>query len=122
MDESVADRAEAAEVLGVGLGASPGAVRAAWRDAARRHHPDCGGGPSRFRAVADAYRLLAEPVGASPWPAIDELPEGALRLELAELPGIAWRGIASDADRTITPQFFSVLEHDAWSSMVIDDD
>lgn len=117
---SVADRVQAAEVLGVRPDAPREVIRSAWRDAARHHHPDRGGDAERFRAVSDAYRLLAEAPASGAWPALGQLPEGAVELELAESRGLAWRCVASDGDRTITAQFFSLFEHDTWTSMVLD--
>ncbi len=46
------------EVLGVGPDSTPTQVRAAFRRLARRHHPDRGGDPERFRAGVEAYRRL----------------------------------------------------------------
>lgn len=54
------------DVLGVGPGASPREVRAAFRRFAAAHHPDRGGDPDRFRAGVDAYRSLT---GATTVPA-----------------------------------------------------
>lgn len=51
---------EALEVLGIGgtLNPSPQTVRDAYRDAARRTHPDNGGDPAAFRQVVRAKDLL----------------------------------------------------------------
>jgi hypothetical protein len=47
------------DVLGVSRSAAPGEIRAAYRRAARAHHPDRPGGDSvRFQEVARAYRSL----------------------------------------------------------------
>lgn len=48
----------ARERLGVGPGADAHALRAAFREAAKRNHPDRGGDPLAFRQVMDAYRFL----------------------------------------------------------------
>ena len=50
------------EVLGVGAGASRGEIKAAYRRAARRWHPDaCPGGADRFMAAREAYEVLSDP-------------------------------------------------------------
>jgi len=52
----------AREVLGVGPLASGGEVRRAFREAAKRAHPDrIGGGGERFREVVAAYHRLQHP-------------------------------------------------------------
>ena len=53
-DECVA----ALGVLGLSPGSSDDQVESAFRKAARRHHPDVGGDPARFRAIVDARNLL----------------------------------------------------------------
>lgn len=50
------------ETLGVARSASPDEVRAAYRAAARDHHPDAGGDPHRMQAVNAAWRVLGDPV------------------------------------------------------------
>lgn len=50
----------ARERLGVGPGADGHALRAAFREAAKRYHPDRGGDPLAFREVMEAYRVLRE--------------------------------------------------------------
>jgi len=59
-------------VLGVSTTAGPEEVTAAFRTFARRHHPDRGGDPDRFRAGVDAYRAL---VAAPRPPAVRAGPE-----------------------------------------------
>ncbi|WP_226363111.1 DnaJ domain-containing protein [Pseudonocardia sp. ICBG1142] len=54
-------RTQAAALLGVSPGAPPEVLRAAWRAAARHHHPDRGGDTERFIAVNAAYELLTTP-------------------------------------------------------------
>jgi hypothetical protein len=50
------------EVLGVPRTASLDQVRAAYRAAARDHHPDAGGSPDRMRELNAAWRVLGDPV------------------------------------------------------------
>lgn len=49
------------EVLGVPFDADEAALKAAWRKAARRTHPDHGGDPAEFRAVSEAWQLVSTP-------------------------------------------------------------
>jgi hypothetical protein len=42
-------------VLGVAPTADATIIEAAWRVLAKRHHPDAGGDPARFRAIQEAY-------------------------------------------------------------------
>lgn len=51
---------DAREVLGVTAAATPAEVRQAFRDAARRAHPDAGGDAGAFRQVVDAYQRLQD--------------------------------------------------------------
>jgi hypothetical protein len=50
------------EVLGVSASATQAEVRAAYRAAARNHHPDAGGDASRMRALNVAWAVLGDPV------------------------------------------------------------
>jgi DnaJ domain len=50
------------QVLGVPPSATPAEVRAAYRAAARNHHPDAGGDPGRMRALNVAWAVLGDPV------------------------------------------------------------
>ncbi len=54
------------QVLGVTREASGGEITRAWRQRALAEHPDARPGeadaPARFRAVAEAYRVLGDPV------------------------------------------------------------
>jgi hypothetical protein len=50
------------EVLGVPASATQAEVRAAYRAAARNHHPDAGGDPGRMRALNVAWAVLGDPV------------------------------------------------------------
>ncbi len=62
----------AREVLGVSSLSTPAEVRTAFREAAKRAHPDAGGSDGAFRQVVEAYRRLRNPVsddGLAPPPA-----------------------------------------------------
>ena len=48
------------EALGVGKDATPAAVKAAYRRAARKAHPDGGGSPERFRQIVLARDVLSD--------------------------------------------------------------
>ena len=50
-------------LLGISRGESPNGIRKAFRDLARRHHPDHAGpgGTPIFREVVEAYRVLSDP-------------------------------------------------------------
>lgn len=52
---------DAREVLGVSSASTPAEIRAAFRDAAKRAHPDTGGDEGAFHQVVDAYRVLQGP-------------------------------------------------------------
>lgn len=79
--------------LGVEPGADERALRAAFREAAKRNHPDRpGGDPAAFREIMDAYRFLRgedlEPIGLPPVPATPVL----RRAELEIPPEVAVQG------------------------------
>jgi hypothetical protein len=50
------------DVLGVSFGATVEEVRAAYRRAARDHHPDAGGDPARMTDLNAAWHVLGDPV------------------------------------------------------------
>lgn len=50
------------DVLGIPEGASPEAVRQAYRRLVKASHPDRAGDPARFRRVTQAYGVLSDPV------------------------------------------------------------
>lgn len=50
------------DVLGVSSDATHAEVRAAYRSAARDHHPDAGGDAERMRALNRAWTVLGDPV------------------------------------------------------------
>lgn len=52
------ERVTALRLLGLPPGSSNNEIESAFRKAARRHHPDVGGDPARFRAIVDARNLL----------------------------------------------------------------
>lgn len=49
------------DVLGIARDATAGEVRAAYRAAARDHHPDAGGDADRMRQLNAAWRVLGDP-------------------------------------------------------------
>ncbi len=57
------------EVLGVRPGADEAEVELAFRRHARRHHPDAGGDPDRFREGVEAARALRGRASSRPAPA-----------------------------------------------------
>lgn len=82
--------------LGVGPGADEHALRAAFREAAKRDHPDRpGGDPAAFREVMEAYRFLRgqtpDPAAFVPAPVAPPPRKSALEIppEVAVLGGLA---------------------------------
>ena len=55
---------DAREVLGVSSASTPAEVRQAFREAAKRAHPDAGGDDHAFHQVVDAYHRLQDPLSA----------------------------------------------------------
>jgi curved DNA-binding protein len=53
---------DAREVLGVSSASTPAEVRQAFREAAKRAHPDAGGDESAFHQVVEAYNRLQDPL------------------------------------------------------------
>ena len=51
-------RTEALAVLGLQAGASPEAIKQAFRHLVKQHHPDVGGSAEAFRRVTEAYQCL----------------------------------------------------------------
>jgi hypothetical protein len=100
------DAAEARAVLGVAGDAPAAELRAAYRRALRRHHPDVGGTARETEAAVEAYRVLRDappelhhipespaPTEAEAWVVVDgdtvaaELPAGDLFALLVEAGG-----------------------------------
>lgn len=52
----------AREVLGVSSDSTPAEIRQAFREAAKRAHPDAGGDEGAFRQVVDAFHRLQDPL------------------------------------------------------------
>ncbi len=50
---------KALRLLGLAPGSSDDQIESAFRKAARRHHPDVGGDPAKFRQLVDARNLLS---------------------------------------------------------------
>jgi hypothetical protein len=50
---------KALRLLGLPPGSSDDQIESAFRKAARRHHPDVGGDPAKFRQLVDARNLLS---------------------------------------------------------------
>ena len=53
------DYTRALRLLGLAPGASDDQIESAFRKAVRRHHPDVGGDPAKFRELVDARNLLS---------------------------------------------------------------
>jgi len=64
MDTAAAEMTlkHAREVLGVTSAATPAEVRQAFREAAKRAHPDAGGDEGAFRQVVQAFHRLQDPL------------------------------------------------------------
>lgn len=48
-------------ILGISEHSTPDQIRLAWKDAARKHHPDRGGEPVFFSQLSDAHECLSDP-------------------------------------------------------------
>jgi hypothetical protein len=87
------------DVLGVSFGASIEEVRAAYRRAARDHHPDAGGDPARMTDLNAAWHVLGDPVRRAAYDrelARRPAHPGSIRRPAAEEPGVggAWDSIS----------------------------
>jgi len=49
------------ETMGVAKQATPDEIKKAYRDLAKKHHPDKGGSAEKFKEVAEAYEVLSDP-------------------------------------------------------------
>lgn len=49
------------EILGVPEDASPEEIKRAFRELAKKYHPDRGGDPVKFKKILEAYRVLSDP-------------------------------------------------------------
>lgn len=49
------------KTLGVTSDASYDVIKSAFRELAKRHHPDVGGDEEKFKTINDAYRVLSDP-------------------------------------------------------------
>ena len=47
-------------ILGISEHSTQDQVKAAWKEAARRHHPDRGGDPSIFSELSEAHDCLSD--------------------------------------------------------------
>ena len=65
------------ETLGLPRDADVGAIKAAYRRAARKHHPDAGGDPSEFAKVQQAYDTLMDPEKRSRYDATGQVDDQA---------------------------------------------
>lgn len=48
-------------VLGVSPDSTPDQIKLAWRELARRHHPDKGGDSDMFKSIKASYEVLSDP-------------------------------------------------------------
>lgn len=68
------------EILGVARTATEAEIKAAWRDIARRSHPDQNADPAtveRFKAAAEAWRVLGDADARRQYDRFGRLPDGA---------------------------------------------
>jgi hypothetical protein len=87
------------DVLGVSFGATIEEVRAAYRRAARDHHPDAGGDPARMTDLNAAWHVLGDPARRAAYDrelARRPAHPGSIRRPAAEEPGVggAWDSIS----------------------------
>jgi hypothetical protein len=87
------------DLLGVSFGATIEEVRAAYRRAARDHHPDAGGDPARMTDLNAAWHVLGDPVRRAAYDrelARRPAHPGSIRRPAAEEPGVggAWDSIS----------------------------
>lgn len=82
---------DAREVLGVGADCTPAEIRQAFREAAKRAHPDAGGDEGAFHQIVDAYNRLQDPLSER-YVAPPVRPRPALSPDLEISPRIALEG------------------------------
>jgi DnaJ-class molecular chaperone len=99
--------------LGVSPGESAAGIRAAYRELAKRHHPDVSGedGTRSFQEIAEAYRVLSDPRSRR------EYDERVDRRTSRRGAGRPWRGGAAwdlgslvDARDTVRPSFDALYD------------
>jgi hypothetical protein len=96
------------EVLGVSPSASSDQVRAAYRAAARDHHPDAGGEQSRMQAVNAAWRVLGDPARRAAYDRA--LSRGAGAARPAGAAGSTGTGAAGNGSGTAPPDDLTAEE------------
>lgn len=62
--------------LGIDKGATPAAIKAAYRRRSKKAHPDGGGSPEKFGALNTAYRVLSDDAKRAKYDATGEIDEG----------------------------------------------
>lgn len=76
------------EVLGVEPGASKDQIKAAYRAAARKHHPDAGGSAEHFMAVTRSYDVLMNDELRATYDADGTVDDGDVRKQRDRVMGI----------------------------------
>lgn len=63
------------QVLSISKSASQAEIKAAYKKACQKHHPDKGGDPEEFAKIAKAYEVLRSPMLRKQYDASGEIPE-----------------------------------------------